>query len=54
MINIVSPYVSQSEILKYKSRFAQIETRKDYFVLVEDLHKIAKENSTKVPKFDIY
>ena len=54
MTAIVSPYVTPAEIIKFKSRFAQIDTRRDYVILVEDLKKIAKQNSARTPKFNIY
>lgn len=51
---IASPYLTLSEQLRYSSRFAQVTTRREYVVLVEELISIAKKNAAKVPEFDIY
>lgn len=51
LINIVSPGLSQEEILEYNSKFSQIESKEDYVNLIQALENIAKEQQRKIPDF---
>jgi len=54
LINIISPYVDDPNEEKYRARFAQIRSRNEYYVLINELETIAKENKQYIPKFDIW
>ena len=54
MNNIVAPYISENEIIKIKSDFAQIKDRESYKIIIMKLEKISIQNNLSLPKFDIW
>lgn len=51
---IVAPYVTPAERLRYSSKFAQVTTRQEYVSLIEELKLVAQKNAAKVPDFALY
>lgn len=51
---ITAPYLTESERLQFRSRFAQVATREQYLALVSELRSVAKSNRANVPDFTIY
>ncbi len=48
-IDIISPFVHETERLSYISRFRQIENKEQYDSLMKDLSQIASDNGFKLP-----
>ena len=48
--DITSPYVSDLELKKITSNFAQIKNKNDYVSLINKLHSISEENNLKINK----
>lgn len=51
---IVSPYVSQIELMNMDSRFSQIQSAKNYEVLISEMSNIAKQKAANLPEFEIW
>jgi hypothetical protein len=50
---IVAPYISADQRLVYASRASQLETKKDYTVLVDELGALMKSHNLTIPTFNI-
>lgn len=48
---LVGPYISESEMKTYDSRFAQIRSGQDYTDLTRELVELATENGLVIPNF---
>lgn len=51
---IISPYISQEEIKAFDSRFSQIQSARDYKVIVSQVISIAEQNGAKHPVFKVW
>lgn len=51
---VIAPHVSQSQLLQYDFRFATIQTRDDYYVLVKELDNEARQHTSKLPDFSVW
>jgi hypothetical protein len=49
-LDICSPYITQSEVLEFRSQFAQIKSRIDYENIINSLRDIAKDNKLCLPR----
>jgi large-conductance mechanosensitive channel len=51
---IVSPYVTQTELMTLDSRFSQIQSAKNYKALISEMSGTARQNGAYVPEFEIW
>lgn len=51
---IVSPHVSQVDLMNMDSRFSQIQSAKSYEVLITEMSTIAKQNAANTPAFEVW
>lgn len=54
MTRIVSPYVSERELLSIDSRIARMSTRTEYLKITAELYAIARREGIAPPTFNIY
>lgn len=51
---IVSPYIDLKEMKVLDSQFAQVESANDYKAVITKMRNIAKQDSVKLPEFEIW
>jgi hypothetical protein len=51
---IVSPYIDQKELKVLDSRFAQVQSAKDYIAIISHMSTIAKHSDAMIPEFEVW
>jgi hypothetical protein len=51
---VIAPFIDGEQRLSIASRVAQISSRNDYEMIINELTSIARKNNVRIPTFDIY
>jgi hypothetical protein len=52
--SIIAPYISDQERLTFKSRIAQIHTRGDFILIVNDMKIVVNKNNLYDPAISVF
>jgi hypothetical protein len=51
LLNVVKPFVSDDDVKRFNSQFAQIRSAKEYISVTEQLKSIALQHNLVIPDF---
>lgn len=54
MVTIARPYMGQDKVYMLQSRFAQVGSKNDYEILIEDLRNVCRGHNITYPQFKIW